>query len=690
MRTKKPTVATDDQTDQSIENGNRRASGRVRKLTAKAVALSGSRSYSPPISDTIVIGETLPSRQLSSDKEPSPVSLPPKIDLEQLRMLQEIPETPASIKANGVRTPSPEALAEDEAPAPVPETTPSRRQSLREKKPTSKILSESTTAQKRPATEDPDENTVRKSLRLSYSGAKVPSKLRYSVSSASSRAQEIDAFDTVEVAETPAAKKSKIITLKFKQPQLAVLQPALQPKPKPKDDSISYKGKSRRASERQKKTTKEITDEPKPRPRPVDGIGSCSLSCLSPSSRLLAFAQIALQMPDDDDEDGPVIPGSVHDWRMYTQTWCRCDQGQQARPERTNSAELARALMPNTVAQGSKQDPIDLSTSQTPESDLLSTPVNTILRASDAERLSQLYGPVPSSSSQSPNTLPPRAAKRPADDLSAPNGQPPQKRVMSESPHLFSSYQPPQSHASRRTFEDRLRDDYNALANIRQRAAARGISWTYNQTFEDIQAMIVKAEDREHQNQYRQQVINPPTVLGRAHEAAREPRPSPTGFGVLLPPKGSTFIQRNSNGPVQRNESPATTSSTNGSAGPSNESSKPSKINFVETDPANPAKARRPSTESRQKSSRFRVDPRGLRGEAPGPGTIINMQDLKKKAEGLRRLGKAMREFEAKQKIMRAREHEARMLQQEKWAKERAEKEAAEAAAANVDGDDQA
>ncbi|KAJ9606147.1 hypothetical protein H2200_009108 [Cladophialophora chaetospira] len=687
MRTKITIRRTDDRTDHTVDNGSRRASGRARKLTAKAVALNGSRSYSPPIEDTIVIGETSPKRRHSSNNKSSPVPSSPKNDSEETQVLQQIPETPAKPQENGIRTSSPEVMVQDEAPAPVFETTASRRHSLREKKPTAKVLSEPATTHKRPSTDDFEEAPARKSTRLSYSGARVPSKLRYSVSSDSSEFQPENEAEKPQAPETPAVTKSKIIILKLKQQSDKF---ALPTQPKANSHSTLDKGKPKRGPGRPRKTPKEAANKPESRPRPEDLTGSCNLSCLSPSSRLLAFAQIALQMPDDEEEDVDVVPGGVHDWRMYTQTWCQCDQGQQTRTNSTDSVELARALMPNTVAQGTRSDLVDVATPHKPESELLSTPVNTILRASDAERLSKLYGPATLGASLSPNGLPPRGAKRPADDISAPlYGRPPLKRVISESPDRYSSLQSTPSYPTRRTYEDRLRDDYNALADIRKRAAARGIPWSYNQTIEDLQALLTQAENREQQNQYRQQVINPPTVLGRAHEAASEPRPSPTGFGVLLPPKGSTFIQRNANGPPQRNGSPATTTSTNGSSVPSSEPSRPSRISFVEeTDPVNAGKARRPSSPSRPKSSRFRVDPRGLRGQAPGPGTIINMEDLKKKAEGLKRLGKAMRDYEAKRKIMEDKRNEEYRLRMEKWERDKAEKRAMEeAAAANGNGE---
>ncbi|EXJ65449.1 hypothetical protein A1O7_01790 [Cladophialophora yegresii CBS 114405] len=680
MRTKTITTQTDDHNDHAADNGVRRASGRVRKLTAKAVALHGGKSYSPPLSDTIVIDDTPPQPRRSSPKEHSPTSNAPREEPKAARIEPEIPETPAKTMANGVQTPPPAALAQDGAPESTVETSPSRRHSLREKKPSAKAVTESRTTQKRPATEDSEEAPLRKSARLSYSSARAPSKLRYSVPIETSEIHDTAEAEKGEVIATPVVKKSKVIVLKMKPQSRRADSPT---HAKNRARSATLQDKPRRTSERQRSAAKQVNtvSESRPRPRLTEVLGSCNLSCLSPASRLLAFAQIALQMPDEEDENAETVPGSVYDWRVYTQAWCQCDQGQPFKTARTNSAELARALVPNTVAQGQKHDYVDQSKSQTPENDLLLTPVNTILRASDAERLSQLYtGPGAPTISQPPRG--PRVAndKHPVGELATFSaGQPLQMQVpMSESPHRSSPLQPlppplSRSHFPRRTYEDRLRDDYNALGDMRKRATARGIPWTYNQTLGDIHALVVEAEERGQWTQYRQQAINPPTVLARVQDSATEARPSPTGFGVLLPPKGSTSTPRGRNSPAQ----------TTGITGSRNQGGKPSKISFVEgTIAAKPSKARQSSSPKRPKSSRFRVDPRGLRGEDPGPGTIINMEDLKRQAEELKRLDKAMKEFEAYQRMVEAEEKARRSQIIEQAEKKReAEKKAREAAA---------
>jgi hypothetical protein len=395
-------------------------------------------------------------------------------------------------------------------------------------------------------------------------------------------------------------------------------------------------------------------------PMGSDPQAACRLFCLPPSSRLLAFAEIARQMPDTDDEgDEDPVPGSAQDWRMYTQHWCQCGQIPPPKTDRTNSAELERALLPNTVSNGTQHEPVDLTGSATPEAELLSAPVNTILRASDAERLSQLFSnPSPSSArngvARTTTTTPATSSWRPGPSYSAP-----QRRASEQTPDLsragsesyFSStvFAP---NPVKRTYEDRLRDDHNALTNIRKRAAAKGISWSFNMTFDDIYAMLMDVEDQQQAQYAGRQATSPqyatpgPRYDGQAaqsgqrsdmqvdlaYDDSQEAPSSSSGFGMLLPPSrpyanGALDGRPRRRNRMSRADRRAARLGTNGqssAAAPPPRSS----VGSVGDDeqPVHPA-IRRLSSPTRPKSSRFRVDPRGLRGESPGPGTIINIEE---------------------------------------------------------------
>ncbi|KIW82875.1 hypothetical protein Z517_02118 [Fonsecaea pedrosoi CBS 271.37] len=690
MRSKSNTTTTNTTTPASADRRSsrgRRASSRVRKPTAKAQALGGTKRYSPPPSGTIIIGRLSPEPTPSSSKEPLSKSPAPKETPEKAQPPPKVLQTPSAANVNGTQTPSPTKVAGREVPVSAVET-PSRRTSQRERKPTAKVLSETVVSQKRPATDEAQDAPARKSARLSHSAARVPSKLRYSISAENS---EVD--DVVEVEQAPepddtSTEKSKIVVLKSK--RLAeVFGPPPKPKPKPKPKLESSSPASKRKSKRRSQRLIANPEEPvaEPGPDPLEIPGSCDLTCLSPSSRLLAFAEIALQMPDGEDENEKTVPGSVYDWRMYTQVWCQCEKDEDANSDRTDSVELARALMPNPVSSGTIFDPIDLTSPNPLEPELLSAPVNTILRATDAERLSQLYTPPSHNSSQTPNGTPAPSGMGTRNDFGAGASYRPSETYspVYEAPnHNIISI--PHSAATRRTYEDRLRDDHNALTDIRKRAAARGISWSFNMTFDDIHALIMEAEEREQQLQqrvqYQQKAMSPPqNVIDRAYgHSGSQPSPAPGGFGVLLPPRTSHRGRRATFGPLgplKRKSSLAAPVVANGAAEVVPERLTPktthSNISFVEENTSpKPLGDRRPSSSTRPKSSRFRVDPRGLRGESPGPGTIINMYEKLEAAEHMRQAaerdnrGRALRGFEGYQK----REEEER---KEGWPRKAAE-----------------
>lgn len=671
-----PKATIDQAAAQIPNNEGRRASGRVRKPTAKAVALNGSRSYSPPLEDTIIISSSS-TRRRSSNKDRSPESTKEENPFQDIRIQLDIPITPNGAKAADSKIPSPENVAQDTPPAIIVDAAPSRRQSLRERKPTAKVLSESAASQKHSADETAENAPVRKSTRSSY--AKVPSKLRYSVSAEQS---EVEDDEKMEIVENVEPKRSHIVVLKYTPKSDTAAASHLQRKEEVRSQRSASK-KAKRAHRNATTTTTVPTfTAPETRTPGSHAPVSCDLSCLDGPSRLLAFAEIALQMPSDDD-----------DFRKYVSGQCQCGPRQRVKIDRTNSAELARALLPNTLSSGTKHDPIVVSPGNRPDTEAPAARVDKTPRPTSAATFSNPFGfwngmhpPGPPSMRQSASepydsTRPPSASsapssytgirdsadtlyngtrsptlgpalgpypnftrsadkvysanrlmppgpprdsytgiKRCADEDSESIGQPPAKRVAtntSVSPHIPAP--------RRGSFFAGSEEDY-LRAQARRELDARGIPWDYNMSLYEIQELVERAVNGEQQAQYRRQSL----TKGAEWANDADERPSPSGFGVLLPPKGSTFIQRS-------------THSTDGVAGAGTAGL--GKISFVnENNPANPANDNRQPSPARPKSSRFRVDPRGLRGEDPGPGTIINMAE--KKAE---RQHKAAKEARARQ-----------------------------------------
>ncbi|KIW12311.1 hypothetical protein PV08_09588 [Exophiala spinifera] len=621
--------------DSSPPHNNRRASGRLRKPTEKAQALSGVKPVSSPPSDTIVISSSRAAEEHSQSQRHSTPPQPRKEVAQEPPQVAEIPETPTITKALA-GSPSSDSLEEIPNADATNNDSPSRRVSQRERKPTAKILETSSTPappaiattiattsatsspapQKRLATEIPDPRP-RKSARVSHSGANVPSKLRYSLSSSAEEEATV-ADDQAEIPETPA--KSKIIILKFKRPTQPIEAP-------PRREA---KRVGRPPSKRLKRKT--VDDPPTidvatPSLPAVPPRNTCDLFCLSPSARILAFAKIALQMPESDDEEGDdVLPGSAQDWHVYTHHWCQCRKPPPLKPMRTSSEELARALMPNTVSDGTKQNPVDLTQpAASPEVELLSAPVNTILRATDAERLSKLFGPPAAETPARSGGLTSSPLTEHGFSNSQVRSSGPSRAGLQESVNTYCSPSLPESTSAKRSYEDRIREDYEALTKIRKMAEAMGVSWDFNMTYDDINNALMRSEGHSATK----------TSTHGLSEGVYETRDiygQNAGFGVLYPP-----LQHRSNG----------LSSVNGVRGNSRENIKEygtpgnlerqteavygatSTERISGDGGASSSKARRQSSPPRPKSSRFRVDPRGLRGESPGPGTIINIDENK-------------------------------------------------------------
>ncbi|KAL2427157.1 hypothetical protein ABEF95_009421 [Exophiala dermatitidis] len=817
----------------SPDRGRRTRGGRVRKLTAKAQALSGRKSDSgspPPPSDTIVVSSSPPpppppppppkAKSHSHRKQGSTTPSPGAGTSQQALGDGPIPETSTNGQVESASSASnAEGAADDETNSSTL-NSPARRTSQRERKPSAKALLTPPTARKRPASSaDAQDVPARKSARISYGGAKVPSKLRYSLSSSvpdeqsaedeapersqnrstgspghqridpnvhdvfekspkSQRAGQVvenhfrntwpwpvpskppiplqmlsppdapsefldkpispeyqlegdhakiqskrkrptrrDAAEdpatptgknskrvvlkstptkvnksgTAEVAQSPSTSRSKVITLKSKR-----LSEINSPTQQREVDNPSPKAGKARAS-RQKPNLKQ--DAPRNdgvavQDKPIS-LASCDLSCLPPWSRLLAFAEIAKRMPDDNG-DKEIVPGSDQDWRSYTQDLCQCKKEPQLPIHDVNASELARALVPNTVVQGTQVDPIDLTEAPTAESELLAQPVNTILRATDAERLSQLFAS-PNNFDESENrrrytTSATRSLRNSAEfgtPLAYGEGNPLRHSGFSENATKFLP--------TKRTYEERMRDDHKALADIRKRASALGIEWNFNMTFDDIASLVREVEASQTQIYYDRRSMtrendipvgrqgygsvveghaghgipagyggmypgkatsSTPTPISNAaavagHDLYQHRSPPPVPPKQQQPKNGrrrpkSQFInynythtngfdnnsgnsRGNRNGTGTATGTPEITSSQRhgGSTSPNTTT-----ISFVTEDigatyalSSPHTSLRRPSSPGRPKSSRFRVDPRGLLGESPGPGTIINIDE---------------------------------------------------------------
>ncbi|KEF63165.1 uncharacterized protein A1O9_01141 [Exophiala aquamarina CBS 119918] len=573
---------------QSPEPGQRRASGRRRKPTVKAQALTGEKTSPSQLLDTIVIGGSPPGKSEEGDDHQPSTPPPDGITLPVPSTEMEIPETPAQTVNDSA------TLINGEEANDVPSITsttlresPTRRQSRRERKPTAKILETSPTNLKRPAPDEQDQ-PPRKSARISYSGAKVPSRLRYSVSSASTGAPSPE---TIQVAEPTSPKKSKVVVLKIaswkaaasvKAANAATDREVKRNPPRRVRKSTNLEGGSTKISKKPS-TTITMTVEPP----------ACLLTCLPPSSRLFAMAQIAAMMPDSDDEDGEIIPGSAQDWTTYTARMCQCHNIQDAKTSRTNSVDLQRALEPNALSTDTQFAPYQLFASPTPAADFLATPVNTILKAEEAQRVKELFSNNALMSASNPfsvlgNDAPVRTRKRTSEPFARPSSK--RARLNGSVPATTTQSPGSMSSPAKSSYENRLQRDHLALSDIRKRATLKGIKWTFNMSFEEIQALLMEVEALEDDANVQKQArgVDRSMAASSYSDEAASPSRSRSSFGMLFPPQTSM------NGALTNEISWGRRAS---------------------------------STTARP---RPRVDPRGLLGESPGPGTIINIESKRR------------------------------------------------------------
>lgn len=615
---------------------HRRSSGRVRKPSIKARAVSedvdvdGSASQILE-SETIVIGGTPSSRQATvTDNENHAFvtdPAPARNDLlkpDSGHAAARSDEPTASFHV--VDTPM-----DNDTTTPTTMESPTRRSSARERKPTLKVLEiESPTPKKRspPEAEDP---RPAKTLRITFTEPKMPSKLRFSLSSSAAEAAlpEEEATELVtEPSQDYLQKPSKIV-------RLAV--PKLGEWLQSRNDTtntptlrlrVTSQRQSRASTSASQKKTKSAPKTKKAKAGSTKSVklanpASCSLTCLSDSARLLAMAEIAIMMPDSDNEDEQVVPGSAQDWRSYTAHLCQCADPVSVSSSRTNSVELLLALEPNKVSTAIPQEHNTPVATTKPDPDIFKMPVNTILNADESRRVHRLF-----SSANKEDTG--HVGNRAAPDSQAPspsarksaisrrNGKEKATEDFSETNGLIeastSGISVPKSARNdtplltprKKTFEDRLQEDHAALSEIRNKATSLGIHWSFNMTFDDIHELVNDVEGEEESLPSPRRVV--PSDKGSMSYYKRY-------LTAFFPPR--QWVDKPLSSPTVTNLVPARPTASARTSSGANKGLE------------NGEGASRPRSSSKAKSSHFRVDPRGLLGESPGPGTIINIAEKK-------------------------------------------------------------
>ena len=142
-------------------------------------------------------------------------------------------------------------------------------------------------------------------------------------------------------------------------------------------------------------------------PNPTESTnGKCNLFCLSPSSRILAFAQLAAESTDSDDEDSesdgeavntrPSSRGLYNKWiERGRERFCVCNKANTAHGHpslrMTAVSQLQGDQVPNGVGTSPTKDPMLSNLREDADMPLELPPVNSILPASEGRRFSALY-----------------------------------------------------------------------------------------------------------------------------------------------------------------------------------------------------------------------------------------------------------------------------------------------------------
>lgn len=218
------------------------------------------------------------------------------------------------------------------------------------------------------------------------------------------------------------------------------------------------------------------------------GEKDCNLSCLSPSSRILAFAQLAAESTDsdedeedDDDSDDdlttrPSSRGLYKKWIARGQRFCVCSKqagahGHPTAPKHTTS-ELQEARMPNGDSTSTTKDPFLSNLREEAEKAAAFPPVNSVMPVSEGRRVSALYSAITDNAS---------AARL---DKSSESGT---TKQSSKS----ATTKPRQTAPTKsKSYDERMSEDYRALEAIRHQATMEGVKARNTMDYNQIKALL--------------------------------------------------------------------------------------------------------------------------------------------------------------------------------------------------------
>lgn len=453
---------------------DRRSSGRLRKPTSKAQEIPGFGICQPPRnnkSSTEAIIEfeessKLPDTAFSNFKSPPHPETPSK----------EAVASP-KISSTGSDNSRPAPINEDDDTIVIADVQDSPRRVLRrERKPTAKALEakeseietneEKSPVRKRSAS--PVGPPVRKSARISSTDSRVSSNLPFS---ASFPEQVTDSKNENSIMADSLPKANQVTdTLPDNTDSHETTY--ARPNTRSAKKRATMEGTVKSDTDR----LQQVTDH---KHNKANSAQSCGLSCLSPVSRILVFAQLAAEYPDSKKTRDSKRATSFEEWLEAACTaHCECSRLKNTDYLEPDSAALEQALIPNTVL-------------ATPDSD---PPLTSYQAMPNSQNIED--SPVVTSVSNNSSNREPKLGNHFTHNLinRSPSGTDLQQSPMhgTKTTDTF----PGKDHSTIPISSNlRASGEPRDLMSVRQQARARGIAYTLAMNYDEIKSLI-DADDR--------------------------------------------------------------------------------------------------------------------------------------------------------------------------------------------------
>jgi hypothetical protein len=367
----------------------------------------------------------------------------------------------------------------------------------------------------------PEDERPRKSLKLKLSvpGLKAPSKLRFSINSqdlnndfppkhTSAKPLSKAVGDAVEKKEQQSKADSTTYA-----PTHTEITPDLPYGPAPKlsrraqaKAEAKALGKVRQATESANHdrlydtTYGGASSHYAPSARLVRPAVDCGLFCLPEPSRILAFAKIAAESIESDDEensDGGRQPELLNKWLQKGGQHCVCNE-----PPRAHAADPSDELQERAQAEEPRRSTGQSEALQNediaavvPNSTTLPLeipPVNSIMSKSQGRRVSALYNVLTGSPSPNPSNNGSSVSTSRHQSVSVGS----QKTPASPAPGSAAASVTPSAHAatevqpSTGSYGERVRWDYQALERVRREAEVLGLAIPTDMPYAQIKTLL--------------------------------------------------------------------------------------------------------------------------------------------------------------------------------------------------------